>query len=92
MMKRRIAFILSGVCVMALLSSCGNTADQDELERLRAENESLKAQAEETTVISTETETTTTIETTVTSAETTTTIVTEPEYIEHEYGKKRLSF
>lgn len=88
MMKRRIAFILSGVCVMALLSSCGNTADQDELERLRAENESLKAQAEETTVISTETETTTTIETTVTSAETTTTIVTEPEYIEHEYGKK----
>lgn len=59
-MSNKITKIVAALAAVTLtLSACGNSADQEELERLRKENEELKAQqTAETTIVETTTTTT----------------------------------
>lgn len=61
-MKKTITAIVALVCALTMFTACGNNSvDREELESLRAENESLKAQQ------TAEIETTTNLETTTTA-------------------------
>lgn len=51
-MKKTIAKVISIVCALSIFTACGNSsASQEELERLKAENESLRAEQSAETVI-----------------------------------------
>lgn len=71
-MKKFFYMLASFAVVSSILTGCGNSDNQEELERLRAENEALKASASATEEIISEAETSTTTEITTTVIETTT--------------------
>lgn len=74
-MKKIISAALAVLCALSVFTACGNnssTADQAELESLRAENEALKAATETVAEITTSSEITTTKITTEATTETTT--------------------
>ncbi len=83
-MTKQVISLLS-VVIVILLTACSNSADKEEIERLKSENESLRANTESTlditeivatnvseTILETTVETTTTVPTTTTEATTTT--------------------
>lgn len=80
-MNKNAAFI-SAICISAMFTACGNSADKEELERLRAENEAFRASVTATVTTPSEDETTVSETEATTTEATTTTEETTEEVIE----------